>query len=81
MKFNIVVNIGRATLVAPRKGRVDCNSRLPVDERAKYGRAPRGARGLKWRRDKQHRHDHWESRPARGAWIEISCTLIVALLS
>ena len=34
------------------------------------GRAPHGARGLKWQRDGMH-HRMKRSRPTRGAWIEI----------
>ena len=34
------------------------------------GRAPHGARGLKWLQGR-NRHLHLQSRPARGAWIEI----------
>ena len=35
-------------------------------------RAPQGARGLKLEFDNEHLPERFASRPARGAWVEIS---------
>ena len=74
MKFRTVLFLPLLMMSRPARGAwVEINNAATF-EWVVTGRAPQGARGLKYN-DIETKVNAAESRPARGAWVEISQSL------